>query len=428
MSKNVKETEFYDMFNVKPDASPEEIKKAYLKLAAKVHPDKCQDRTPEGIKKATEEFQNINYAYGVLSDSNKRAVYDRTGKSGLDENPSGEAHNPFDMFQNIFGGNGFGFNGFSERMTRQKSKPPPTKHVLNVTLADLYNGKDFDIKLRPQVKCTNCDGKGSSNPDAIKRCDTCQGKGQVTQLRQVGPGMIQQSMHVCGKCKGKGKTIPDPKDLCKSCNGERVTRKEKSMKFHLSQGSSFGSNFQINNMGDEYPDTDEPGDLVIITEEVKGYNPSNLTRKNNDLHMNVELNLLEAMCGFNLVICQLDKRKLVINYSGRTIQPNEVMKISNEGMPIVNSKGKGDMYLHFTVILPKNLDNSRKDIFKQVLPQHKRNNPVIDDNDIKEVKTLEETKLNHQQSQQSQQQHFFENETGNLFEEMGGPGVQCAQQ
>jgi DnaJ family protein A protein 2 len=416
-SKKVKETEFYDLFNVKPDAKEDEIKKAYLKLASKKHPDKCSDKSPEGIKKATEQFQNITYAYGVLSDSNKREVYDSYGKSGLNENPTGEHSNPFDMFQNIFGGNGFGFNGFNERMTRQKPKPPPTKHVLNVSLADLYTGKDFEIKLKKQITCTNCHGKGSPNPDAIKRCDTCNGKGQVTQLRQVGPGMIQQSVNVCAKCKGKGKSIPDPKDLCNSCNGERVVKKEHLIKFNLTPGSSFDSNFQINNMGDEYPDLDEPGDLIIVLNEVKGFNQSNFTRKNNDLHMNVELSLIEAMCGFSLVICQLDKRKLIINHNGKTIQPNDVMKISNEGMPLSNSKNKGDLIIHFTVILPKNLDNSRKDILKQVLPQHKRNNMMVDDNDIKEVKNLEDVKI--------EQEHQYHHQ--NPLEDIG-QGVQCAQQ
>jgi DnaJ family protein A protein 2 len=426
-SKNVKETEYYDLFNVKSDASQDEIKKAYLKLATKEHPDKCVDKSPEGIKNATEKFQNITHAYGVLSDSNKRAVYDRHGKSGLDENPSGEQANPFDMFQNIFGGNGFGFNGFNERMTRQKSKPPPTKHVLNVSLADLYTGKDFDIKLKQQCTCTNCQGKGTTNPDAIKRCDTCNGKGQVTQLRQVGPGMIQQSVNVCAKCKGKGKSIPNPKDLCNSCNGEKVIRKDKSIKFNLTAGSSFDSNFQINNMGDEYPDLDEPGDLIIVLNEVKGYNPSNFTRKNNDLNMNVELSLLEAMCGFSLVICQLDKRKLIINHNGKTIQPNDVMKINKEGMSLPNSKNKGDLIIHFTVTLPKNLDNSRKDILKQVLPQNKRNNPIVDDNDIKEVKNLEDFKMSQEQQQHQHQHHHQFQHHENPLEDIG-QGVQCAQQ
>jgi DnaJ-class molecular chaperone len=155
--------------------------------------------------------------------------------------------------------------------------------------------------------------------------------------------------------------------------------------------------------------------------EVKGYNPSNFTRKNNDLHMNIELSLLEAACGFSLVICQLDKRKLIINHNGKTVQPNDVMKISNEGMPLPNSKNKGDIIIHFTVTLPKNLDNSRKDILKQILPQNKRNNPVIDDNDIKEVKNLEDAKLS--QDQHQHQHHHHENPLEDI-----GQGVQCAQQ
>jgi DnaJ-class molecular chaperone len=436
-SKHVKETEYYDIFNVKSDASQDEIKKAYLKLASKEHPDKCIDKSPEGIKKATEKFQNINYAYGILSDHDKRAVYDMNGKNGLDESQNGGGGNPFDMFSNIFGNNGFGFNGFNERMTRQKPKPPPTKHVLNVSLADLYTGKDCDIKFKQQIICTNCKGKGTTNPDGIKRCDNCQGKGQVTQLRQVGPGMVQQSVNVCSKCRGKGKIILNPNDLCNPCHGDRVAKIDKTIKFNLKPGSDFGTTFQINRMGDEYPDIDEPADLIIVTHETSGYNPSNLVKQNNDLHMNVELTLLEALCGFNLIICQLDGRKLIINHNNKTIQPNDIMKISNEGMPLSDKKGKGDMIIHFTVTLPKNLDNSRKDILKQVLPQNKRNNPVINETDITENKNLEEVKQS-QQHHQHQHQHQHNQGQGNQFDfnmpnldnlagDMG-QGVQCAQQ
>jgi DnaJ-class molecular chaperone len=139
--------------------------------------------------------------------------------------------------------------------------------------------------------------------------------------------------------------------------------------------------------------------------------------------MNVELSLLEAMCGFTLVICQLDKRKLIINHTGKTIQPNDMMKISGEGMHVSNSKNKGDIIIHFTVTLPKNLDNSRKDILKQVLPQNKRNNMVVDDNDIKEVKNLEDVKMSQEQHQHQHQFQHHENPLEDI-----GQGVQCAQQ
>jgi len=438
---NPKETELYDLLELKPDATEEEIKKQYKIVAKKVHPDK----NPNNIEEATRKFQKVNDAFKILSDPQKRQIYDMEGKRGLEgingSDAGGGNEDPFGMFQNIFGGN-FPFNNFTEKMTRQKPKPAPSKHKINVSLSDLYNGKDFEISINQQVICKPCNGIGASNPNAIKRCSVCNGKGQVNQLRQVGPGMIQQSSHTCSKCKGKGKVIEDPKDICRECKGERATRIDKKIKVNIKPGMKYGMAIQMNNKGDEYPDLDEPGDLILIPVESGGYNPSNLKRQDDDLHMNVELSLVEALCGFKLVICQLDGRKLIINHDGKIIQPNEIMKIQKEGMPQLNNpSSKGDLFLHFNIILPKNLDNSRKDIIKQVLPQIKRNNQTVLDSDKQEVKNLIEVKdysgayqnqnpknnFNESSSDFEQHNDFFEN--NNLNFGMGQPpGVQCAQQ
>ncbi len=424
------ETEFYDLLNIKYDASDDDIKKAYLKLAQKEHPDKCQDRTPEGIQKATEKFQYINYVKNVLSDPNKRAIYNREGKAGLEEAKNHESGggNPFDIFQQMFG-NRFNMGGFHEKMTQQKPKPGPTKHVLNVCLADLYNGKEFNINLKQQIICNKCNGKGTPNPDAIKRCSTCTGKGQTVQLRQVGPGMMQQIIQPCVNCQGKGKTIPKS-DLCIDCNGNRILKVDKTHNIYIKPGMSWGMVLHLNDKGDEHPDTDQKGDLEIILAELENTvsNPSNLIRINNDLHIHIELSLIEALCGFNLVICQLDKRKLIINHSkkDKIIQSGEIMKISGEGMSTSNGNSKGDMIIHFNIMLPKYLDEERKNILIKILPSIKRNN-VINENDISDIKILEEHKK--EENKKEKDKHLndeFIDELNQMGEDM--PGVQCAQQ
>ncbi len=434
---NPKETELYDLLEVKPDVNDEDLKKSYKIVAKKVHPDK----NPNNREEATLKFQKVNQAFKILSDPQQRQIYDMHGMKGIENTNGGGGseggENPFDMFNNIFGGGNFPFGGFHERMTRQKPKPPPSKHKINVTLADLYTGKEIDINLNQQLICKKCQGTGANNPSSIKRCSTCNGKGQVNQLRQVGPGMIQQSTQTCGKCKGKGKVIEDPKDICGTCKGERIVKNLNTIKINIKPGMNFGMAIQMNNKGDEIPDLDEPGDLIIIPVESGGYNPSNLKRKENNLHMNIELSLVEALCGFKLVICQLDGRKLIINHNGKIIQPNEVMKIKNEGMPYLDKPStKGDLYIHFNVVLPKNLDNSRKDIIKQVLPSVKRNNHTVLDSDKQEVKNLEEAR---DYTETNTSNTFNENINVNDFTEMnqdfgfnmgnmGAPGVQCAQQ
>jgi DnaJ family protein A protein 2 len=333
-------------------------------------------------------------------------------------------------------------------MTRQKPKPPPTKQPVNVSLADLYTGKDIEVKVRVQAVCNNCQGRGASNPDAIKRCQTCQGKGQVNQIRQIGPGMLQQSSMVCPKCAGKGKTIENPKDICKPCNGERVSKLDKTINVKVTPGMKFGDIIPLHGMGDEYPDVEDKEDLLIIIVETYGVNHSNLRRNNNDLHMEYDLSLIEALIGFKLIIHQLDGRKLVINYDNKVIQPKEIMKISGEGMPFTDSPHKkGDLYVHFNVILPKTIDNPRKDVLKQILPIPKRNNQSINESSVMENKKLEEVRnppsfdfnnqnntTNNNQNNTAYSDYEYKETMKDINDVMGDfgggapNGVQCAQQ
>jgi DnaJ-class molecular chaperone len=440
-----KETEYYDLLGVKPDASEEDIKKAYKIVAKKEHPDKH----PNNREEATKKFQKINEAFTVISDPQKRQIYDREGSQGVHQSGGGHGQggSPFDAFNNIFGNGGFPFNGFHERMTRQKPKPPPTKQSINVTLSDLYVQKKVTLKLKQQVVCTQCKGTGSINPDGIKRCGPCQGQGQVNQIRQIGPGMIQQSTSICNNCRGKGKVIPDKKDICVSCNGDRTSKVDKEVKIQLVPGHKFGDVIQYPKMGDEHPDLDEPGDLIIVINEMATgsmNNPDNIKRNDNDLLVNINLSLTEALCGFNLVITQLDGRKLVINHDHtcRVIQPNDIMKIPNEGMSINDKGSKGDMYILFTVVLPKQLDIQRKEILKKVLPSVKKNTTSDYKSNVKleEVKNPPPVQLfsnntNNNTTHNNQNFNFDEFadgidiNSGDFINNLGGNGgVQCAQQ
>jgi DnaJ-class molecular chaperone len=199
----------------------------------------------------------------------------------------------------------------------------------------------------------------------------------------------------------------------------------------------WGMGFNLVDAGDQYPDTNKIGDLNIVLSEVVGYNPSNLKRNNHNLHIDVELSLQEALCGFELVICQLDKRKLIINHDlkQKVIQPGETMKIVGEGMPILGSTQKGDLIIHFTVVLPKLLDPKRKEILNQVLPNIKRNNPVVNEDDIKDNKNLVEVDgkdhNNHSKSTERESMRFGGEEFPDILNDEGQnsqPGVQCAQQ
>jgi DnaJ-class molecular chaperone len=307
----------------------------------------------------------------------------------------------------------------------QKPKPGPIRQHLKISLAELYTGKNVKITLSQQVLCGKCNGKGTSNPDGYKRCNICSGKGQVVHLRQVGPGMMQQIVQPCGNCNGKGKTVAK-EDMCKQCDGKQVKVEEKEHFMNIKPGMDWGMGFHLDGKGHQQPDNDQQGDIEIQLAEISGYNPSNFKRQHNDLHMTHELSLIEALCGFNLMIYQLDERKIYVNHTkqNKIIQPNEVMKITGEGMPLLdNPEKKGDLYIHFEVKLPKALDEARKDVLLKVLPHPQNSKDEIKDFsrkvDLEEVKNQQQ---NHKNSNEQSQSNF------NFEHEIPNPGVQCAQQ
>jgi DnaJ-class molecular chaperone len=434
----VKDTEYYDILGVKKDATPEEITKAYRQKARKEHPDK---HPPEKLDEQTKIFQKIGEAYEVLSDENKRQIYDANGKEGL-EGINNSDVDPFEVFNNIFN-NGFpggpGMKGFFERTRQTKPKPPTLRHQVNISLADMYTGKELKITLKQDIICTQCQGKGSPNPSAIRRCDKCNGRGRVQRLEQMGPGMMRQFEEKCNACKGKGQVIK-PEDLCSYCGGERTLKVDKTHKLNVKPGFKPGIGIQIPGEGNQNPDLDQPGDLEFIIGEMKGYNPSDLIRNGHDLILNVNLSLLEALCGFKLVIYQLDGRQFVIDHTGRPIQPNTTMKISDEGMPVLGQPDiHGDLLLKFNVDFPKSLDKKRIDILKQVLGQlhpPRVNPPLLDNHENKKLEeTIEEVPLKNngnasQTEEEFFQRHFQQPRQGsmpNMGEDLG-EGVQCATQ
>nr|XP_055219897.1 dnaJ homolog subfamily A member 4 isoform X3 [Gorilla gorilla gorilla] len=217
--KMVKETQYYDILGVKPSASPEEIKKAYRKLALKYHPDKNPD---EG-----EKFKLISQAYEVLSDPKKRDVYDQGGEQAIKEGGSGSPSfsSPMDIFDMFFGGGG--------RMARER-RGKNVVHQLSVTLEDLYNGVTKKLALQKNVICEKCEGVGGKK-GSVEKCPLCKGRGMQIHIQQIGPGMVQQIQTVCIECKGQGERI-NPKDRCESCSGAKVIREKKIIEVHVEKG------------------------------------------------------------------------------------------------------------------------------------------------------------------------------------------------
>ncbi|KAG0297969.1 Type I HSP40 co-chaperone, partial [Linnemannia gamsii] len=253
----VKETKLYEALEVDPGCSDSELKKAYRKLALKFHPDKTGGAT-------SEKFQEISHAYDILSDAQKRQVYDQYGEAGLSGEGAG-GHggmgglSPEDLFSHFFGGGGGGRGGRPSGPRRGKD----VAHGLKVTLEDLYKGKTTKLALQKNVLCEKCDGKGGKE-GAVKTCATCHGQGYRVMLRQMGP-MMQQIQQPCGDCRGEGEII-NPKDKCKFCNAKKVSQVRKVLEVHIDRGMKDGRKIVFNGEGDQAPGT-IPGDVVIVLEQ-----------------------------------------------------------------------------------------------------------------------------------------------------------------
>ncbi|KAI6647042.1 DnaJ-like protein subfamily A member 1-like isoform X1 [Oopsacas minuta] len=328
----VKETRLYDILGCPPQATQSELKKAYRKLALKFHPDKATGDE--------EKFKEISFAYEVLSNEEKRSLYDKHGEEALKEGGGMSGFsNADDIFNMFFGGSG---------RRRDDTKTKDIVFEMQVTLAELYNGAERNIVINKDILCSSCDGKGGAE-NHVKTCGACNGQGVQTILHQMFPGMMQQSRTVCKECRGQGEVIPD-RHRCRTCNGLKTLNKEKILKVHIDPGMTDGQKIIFHEEADQKPKK-TPGDVVVVLDEQKH---KVFRRKGIDLIMNIELDLVEALCGFDKVIETLDKRQLIIStIPGEIIRPGNIKTLLNEGMPRQKTHDKGRLMLKFSIKFPK---------------------------------------------------------------------------
>jgi len=407
----VNNDKFYDVLGVDKNATQHEIKKAHRKAALQHHPDKGGD---------AEKFKEINEAYSVLGDEEKRGIYDKYGEEGLQNGgPSmGGGADIFDLF-------GMGGRGRSQR----QMKSDDTVHRLKVSLEDMYKGSTRKLQSTRRVKCPDCNATGSKSGKKYQ-CTTCHGSGTEVKLRQLGPGMVQQIQQRCSSCSGAGFSCP-PSDRCSRCSGSCLVSDKKVFEVHVERGARPNQKVVFSGeAGTDSPDV-APGDLIFVLEQKPH---DKFKRIGNDLFMEKSISLVEALTGFTMHVTHLDGRVLDVKQpAGQIITPDAWTSVANEGMPIAgNPFAKGNLYIHFTVDFPKQVTDAQTEALREIFGAPQANGVTpMDDEEVEEV-TL--STVNDMEEELKKRKMYERHHGGsNAYdddsdEDMGGRGgVQCAQ-
>jgi molecular chaperone DnaJ len=347
--------DYYDVLGVPKNASEEEIKKSYRKMAMKHHPDRNQG---DGSKVAEEKFKEAKEAYEMLSDAQKRAAYDQYGHAGVDPNMRGGPGGGFgeggfaeafgDIFGDMFGqGQGRGRGG------RQVYRGGDLSYAMEVTLEEAAQGKEAQIRIPSWDNCEVCHGSGAKPGTQVKTCTTCHGQGQV-QMRQ-GFFSVQQT---CPQCRGAGKLIPEP---CTSCQGQGKLKKQKTLEVKIPAGIDGG--MRIRSVGNGEPGTNggPPGDLYI---EIRLKKHDIFERDGDDLHCSVPVSIVTATLGGEIDIPTLGGKAAIDIPEGT--QTGKQFRLRGKGIKGVRASYPGDLYCHIVLETPVKLSEHQRKLLKEL--------------------------------------------------------------
>jgi len=357
-------TDYYQILGVPKNATKTQLKKAYMKLAKKHHPDK---HTNVNKEKNAEKFKKIAEAYAILSDKEKREIYDKYGKNGLQQ----QSINPEDIFMNIFGGV---FGDFTNIFTKnQKIKSNLLVEKVLITLNESYFGCKKTVNVKKNVICLNCMGRGVNSDKYPEKCNKCNGKGEVVKLAQIGPRMMMQKRVVCEDCQGKGEII-DNADKCTVCDGNKIVIEDDNIEITIPRGAIKGQKIILEGRGHHMPGLEQGDIIFIVVEDTSGvkYKRTQIF----DLYIELNISLLDALLGLNILIDHPSGKKIRIKRKD-IIQPNDIVRIKNKGMPHTNGNEMGNLYIKFIVEFPSKINNKQKKILTQL--NWKRN--VIENGD-----------------------------------------------
>lgn len=354
--------DYYEVLGVGRNASPEEIKKAYRKLALQYHPD----RNP-GNKDAEEQFKEAAEAYEVLGDAQKRQRYDQFGHEGMrgtDFRPFTDVNDIFSTFGDIFGG-GFGGSIFDEmfgtqtRQRRGSSTSPGSdlKIRLKMTLEEISTGVEKKLKIKKWKRCDTCGGTGARSSQAMVTCPVCKGSGEI---RQVSRSVFGQFVNIaaCQNCNGEGKVIKEP---CQTCRGDGRVQGETTIKVTIPAGVTDGNYIPLRGEGNVGKRGGPAGDIIVLIEEEPH---SIFTRNGNDVILDLLVSYPEAALGADVEVPTLTGRAKLRVDAGT--QSGRVLRMRDKGIPHLNSFGRGDQLVRVNVWVPTTLNSSEKALISQL--------------------------------------------------------------
>jgi len=345
--------DYYEVLGVPRNASPEEIRGAFRKLARQYHPDVSQEPNAE------ERFKEINEAYAVLSEPDKRAAYDRFGHAGV-QNAGGVPDFTVDfadLFEEFFGG----FGGFGRTASRRARNAPrrgaDLQYNVDLTFEESIFGVDREIEITRDEVCETCGGRGAEPGTNPVRCTTCNGSGEVRQVRQTLLGSMVQ-VSTCPVCNGQGETISTP---CHTCSGRGLVRKTRKKVVSIPQGVDNGNQIRLAGEGQPGGNGGPNGNLYLI---IRVSSHKYFRRRENDILLDLNINIAQATLGAEVEVPTVDGPTKLKIPAG--IQPGKVLRIRGKGVPHLRGNGRGDQMVVVNVEVPKSLTGEQRKLMEQL--------------------------------------------------------------
>ena len=351
--------DYYEVLGVAKNATKDEIKKAYRKLAIKYHPDKNP-----GDKEAEEKFKEAAEAYDVLSDDTKRQRYDQFGHAGVGGAAGGgfsDVNDIFTHFGDIFGdlfGGGASFGGFGGGSRGRAVRKGSNLRVrVKLNLSEIVSGTEKKIKIKKKVTCTACNGSGAATSNDVQSCPDCKGSGYVIRMVNGIFGRMQQQSP-CPRCGGEGKIITHK---CPHCSGEGVVDAEETVTVQIPAGVADGMQLNVPGKGNAPRHGGVNGDLYVLISEEE--HPQ-LERDGNDLIYTLDISFPDAVLGANVEIPTVEGNVKIHIDEGT--QSGKILRLRGKGVPDVNGYGRGDLLVNVQVFVPKNVTKDEKKILEKL--------------------------------------------------------------